>query len=347
MLFYFGQRFDSATAGTRLVGVECDQCATRYFFELARVGTASAAAPYGLGSDTAADIASAGSQTELQERLASEAELVPCPACHWINEELVSGYRQSRYRAVLPLAFFIAVAGLAASFMSALFVWNGPQVDHWLLPWFLAGGTSISLAIFGLLQLVRNIARSRIRPNREFPATPRVPAGTPPALLLDEPTERLVPADPDGKGSTGECEWFEVQIGRHQLPDVCCECLGTPTEGAVFKHILGPGVTLQLPRCRQCARSATRRYMGLWFAGFLVPALIGIGLLIAVVHDDLILWILAVCHGLLSLGVAAWYASSRSAPARISVADLSRGIVRLRFRNPEYRPQTVWSDGEQ
>ena len=346
MVLYFGQRFESATAAVQLVDVECEKCRTRYFFELARVGTASTSAPYGLGSETAEASAATYSLDELIERMSTEAELVPCPGCHWINEALVDGYRQSRYRFILPLAIVIATAGLAASIIGALFVVNGPQPDRWMLPWFLVGGSTVSIGIFAVLMFARTLARKRIQPNRHFPGRPRVPVGTPPALLLDEATQTFRLADDSKPAETGDCEWFEFQIGRHQLPDICCQCMNPSDEKHAYERIIVPAMKLKLPRCQSCARAAKFEYLKLWLASFLGAVLVGAGLLIAIIHDDLILWILAVCHALLSLGFAAWFASSRSAPARVAVADLSRGIVRLKFRHPDYRPVTMWSDVE-
>lgn len=46
MVFYFSKRFEAALAGTRVVGVKCDECGCEYFYEMSRLGRGSASAPY-------------------------------------------------------------------------------------------------------------------------------------------------------------------------------------------------------------------------------------------------------------------------------------------------------------
>jgi hypothetical protein len=105
MFIYYGKTFESSRAGGCVVGVVCDNCGGTYYYELARIGTGAHTAPYGIGTSSASQKAHDQSETDLQRRLAVEAELVPCPKCHWISDELVKGYRLGRYRGVGKLAF--------------------------------------------------------------------------------------------------------------------------------------------------------------------------------------------------------------------------------------------------
>jgi ssDNA-binding Zn-finger/Zn-ribbon topoisomerase 1 len=93
MLFYFAQHFESATVGKRRVAVKCDKCGRDYVFELARVGSGRAQAPYGIGIRRAARAAEERAQRDVRRRLENDAELVPCPECDWISEELIARYR--------------------------------------------------------------------------------------------------------------------------------------------------------------------------------------------------------------------------------------------------------------
>ena len=88
MLFYYGRRYESSAVGSRLVRVHCDKCGCEYFFELARVGLGLAGAVCDWDSP-AARRADERARRDLAERLENDAELVPCPKCDWINEELV------------------------------------------------------------------------------------------------------------------------------------------------------------------------------------------------------------------------------------------------------------------
>ena len=67
---YFSKHFDLQHVGDRLVQVHCDKCRCPYFYELARIGSGSATAPYGVGTTSAARSAEKQSQRDLRERLA-------------------------------------------------------------------------------------------------------------------------------------------------------------------------------------------------------------------------------------------------------------------------------------
>ncbi len=344
MIPYFSSRFEASQAGSRLASVECEQCKCQYFYELTCIGTGTATAPYGLGGTSDETSSQLQAAAELQERLTWEAELVACPQCHWINNELVEGYRQGRYRWAAPLAAGIAFFGTVAALISAAYLWFGPAVDLGALPYVLIGGPGISVAIGVAIVLVRNFLRSRIRPNRNFPAPPKVSPGVPPALLLDEATQTLKPVDQDVASNLGECEWHDFQIGRHQLPQCCCQCMNEASEEHVWKRPVTVAVELELPRCGECRGKSRSEYLRAWVVGVAVSLGIGIGALLMSGLEDDFFWILAVCHVLVSLGIAAFYASARSAPARLRIVDHSRGILQLRFRNAAYRPETVWTD---
>src|SRR4051812_32296031 len=159
MVFYYGKRFDSASVGTRLVEVVCDQCGCAYFYELARVGRGSASAPYAIGSTGAARSATEQAQRDLGQRLEEEAELVPCPKCQWINDDLVLGYRRGRYRGWTKFAAGLGLVGTVASLFGAWFLSIGPEADRGGVPSFLIGGPAVSIAMAGFLLLVRHLLR--------------------------------------------------------------------------------------------------------------------------------------------------------------------------------------------
>src|ERR1700733_2571092 len=98
MIFYFGRHYASTSIGGRIREVICDKCKYQYFYELTLMGAGSANAPYAIGSDAADKRATEQAERDLEKRLADEAELVPCPKCHWINDNLIQGYRRGRYR---------------------------------------------------------------------------------------------------------------------------------------------------------------------------------------------------------------------------------------------------------
>jgi hypothetical protein len=90
MFIYYARRYESTVVGKRLVPVACEKCRCEYFFELARVGSGVAQAPYGIATKRAARFAQERAERDLNYRLQNDAELVPCPKCGWINDDLIS-----------------------------------------------------------------------------------------------------------------------------------------------------------------------------------------------------------------------------------------------------------------
>jgi len=83
------RRIAEESRGTRLEAVVCEKCQTSYWYELTRVSVGKAWVLYGLYEEAARRRAKMRADQNLQWRLASEAELVPCPKCRWVNQPLV------------------------------------------------------------------------------------------------------------------------------------------------------------------------------------------------------------------------------------------------------------------
>lgn len=338
MSLYFDVAAHAAESGSRLAHVHCERCGCDYAYELARVGRGRTAAPYGIGLAAARQGAREQAEQQLAERLQSEAELVPCPKCHWINEDLVRGYRLSRYRLLGPMAAAVAFFGSVASLIGAWFVAIGPAADRGALPYFLYVGPAVFITIGTSILLVRNWWRSRIRPNRDFPLPPTLPAGTPPALILDGSRGQFVVVERAAMDQRNSDEWHEFQVGRHRLPELCCWCLHPSSPPDKFIQHLGPASHLDIPQCAICARRARRIYWSTWLLAVATTGLIAwITLVFAAigVHE---FWIVLGACVVLSMAGASFLASGLTAPVRVKVADDSRGILRLRFRNPGYQP---------
>src|SRR3954464_13576384 len=102
-MIYVGKDYSSTVSGRRLVSVVCEKCQTSYRYELTRQGHGSASSPYFLFADDLEDRAADRAQGNLAKRLDREAELVPCPKCYWINQDLVNRYRRRLCRCTLYL----------------------------------------------------------------------------------------------------------------------------------------------------------------------------------------------------------------------------------------------------
>ncbi|MCA9137724.1 MAG: hypothetical protein KDB00_13225 [Planctomycetales bacterium] len=316
--------------------VECDKCGCEYFYELARIGTGRASAPYGVGATAAADSAQDQSQRELSERLSLEAELVPCPRCNWINDQLVEGYRKSCYRPAGTLALVVAFFGTIGSLFCAWFISSGPAADRAALPYFLYVGPAISVLIAIAIILVRWWMRRRIQPNQNYPLAPTLPVGSPLPLMENPQTGDLKVVARRNPHSLDVSDWFDFQIGRSVLPLMCCECLGKPSSEDGYARSIAPSIEINVPRCAECAKKTRSSRRRIWFATAAMGLLVSFGVLSMLGLETAEYWILAVVGGFVALAFASYVASMMTAPVKIGRGQSSRGVIKLRFRNPEY-----------
>lgn len=336
MFLYYGKKITTAAVGARIMGVRCDKCGREYYFELTRIGTGSSVAHYGLGQDSVTADSRTKSQADVAHRLAEEAELVPCPNCYWINEELIQGFRRGRYRGWGTFAVCAAIVGIAACLIGAWFIRIGPEADRGILPYLLIYGPLSVIACAASVFALRSWLRRRIDPNRNFPLPPQVPRGTPSPLILDGGSGELVPAPNTAPVRLFERPEIELQLGRQELPPICCVCLGAADAAHAYPIAVLPGVQLRIPRCASCAsRSAWQK----WRTGLAVmctsfAALAGLIFALRLEREEF--WILFAVSVPLAAALGGTVAHLRTAPASAKVIDASRGVVRIRFRNPEF-----------
>jgi hypothetical protein len=336
MFIYWGKRVESEHVGGRVVRVECTMCGCEYFYVMTRIGSGSGTAPYGVGVAGATRSAQEQSQRDLGQRLVLEAELVPCPKCNWINDELVQGYRLGRYRGVDTFAPAVGIVGAAGALICAWFISIGPAADRPALPYFLFGGPTLFIFLAAGMILLQNWMRSRIQPNRDFPLTPRLPPGSPPALLREPSSGVLMPAKPGHSRVSVASDWHDFQIGRHELPLLCCGCLRSPTPEHGYKCQLTATMELEIPRCEDCAGDARRAYRRIWWSTAVLGQL-GAGAIVAALRlESFAFWLILGGSVLISLALASFVSSMATAPVKVAGGDRARGVVRLRFRNTDY-----------
>jgi len=129
--------------------------------------------------------------------------------------------------------------------------------------------------------------------------------------------------------------WTDFQVGRDALPPVCCDCLAPSAPGATYRHPVGPALAVVIPLCAKCARRWTGRkwlgaLAGLGLAAVAVPVLMALKL------DEIIFWTIAAVMALLIPTIGAMIAGRLASPVLVKIADRSRGVVRLRFRNENF-----------
>ena len=194
-------------------------------------------------------------QSDLQRRLAEEAELVPCPKCWWINDELVAGYRRGIYRGATKLALGLGIVGTLVSLAAGWFISLGPVADRGALPYALIGGPAISITLAAAIVVVRYLLSACVRPNRNYPQAPRLPRGSPVPLIKNRTTGELEPAratsgpEPEIDSSFGTGAWMDFQVGRNTLPPICCECLAPSAPGREYRRPVRPAVDVVVPLC--------------------------------------------------------------------------------------------------
>ena len=178
--------------------------------------------------------------------------------------------------------------------------------------------------------------RSRIQPNRNFPLAPTLPVGTPPALVENQSTGELEQTTSQDDRFTLASTWHEFQIGRHDLPHVCCGCLKNTSLEHAYNHPIAATIELNVPRCAECAREYRRSYLRIWLIAVAIVMLIGSGVVVTLRLEFAEFWIFIVTLFVISFALASYVAATMTSPVKVRRGDTSRGIVKLRFRNPEY-----------
>lgn len=336
MFVHWSKHINIEELGRRIVSVECSNCGCEYYYTLIRIGTGSATAHYSIGVEKATRAARKQAREDLNRRLESEAELVPCPKCFWVNDELIQGYRLGRYRSAGTYAAVFAFFGACIPLVYAWHYYTDPAAARTTLTYYLLGGTAlfwlIALAIVG----VRRFLRSLIQPNRYFPEPPRLPPGVPTAHLLDAGSGELVPVNSQVPEDAANRRWIDFRIGNDYIPMVCCDCLQEATDGQGHTSQLTSTMHLIIPRCQLCAQLARGMYWRTWFV-FTASSLVLIGAAAAWMKlNSPELWIVAGGVLAILMGLAFYLAARAIRPVKVKICDKARGIAALRFRNREY-----------
>lgn len=337
MVFYFGRKISARATDVQLAEVRCERCHGEYAYELARSGAGTGDSPYGLTPTSASNKATRSAVKDLLVRMRSEAELVPCPHCQWISTELVQGYRRTCYRQWGTTALYLTIVGVATSWIAAWFVFQG-GIDRWLLPHLLISLPATFLFLALLAMVVRSALRSLINPNRHYPVPPRIPPGTPPALLFNADEEMWeVVSLPQGNNVA---RYLDFQVGRQELPEVCCACLALADPTAGYECQLTGDLSISLPRCQACAKQGALRGWRYFGIAGVMALLSGLAIHFAWGWAGEI-WVVSICTSLLILATAVFLATYQSRPGAVRMIDAARGIVRLRARHPDYARHPV------
>ena len=337
MFFYFNVSNTASAIQSKIVSVSCEKCGCAYCYEMTRIGTGINVSHYGIAWHSPGATAERQAKSEAKNRLINEAELVPCPKCRWINDDLVSRYRSARFRGLGALAICLGFGGIAGTLIWALMLYINYPAERGAVPYVVVWGALVSVVSAVAVFVLRIWLRHQIQPNRFFPQAPDVPAGTPPPLILNERKELVIalPAT-DPNDLQLDATSMEFQIGRHAFPDLCCICMDDADPKSAFSIEPILGISLPIPICTGCARNAllTKLLRGA-VAAIGIFAFISVVLLMVGANNPEVFFIV----GGASVGLG-WFIGELSfRPIRAKVIDASRGTLRLFFANPAFRSQ--------
>ncbi len=347
MPVFVGKVFTATEAGQRLESITCEKCGTAFHYELTRVGVGKGSAPYLLGQNSAANRAESAAKRNLTERLDQEAELVPCPKCHWVNQDLVDRYRRRLYRGAPLLIVIIVIAGFVAAPILAAGLTEAFGYNSRLPSIVMLGVMVVCLLSPAWVLLGRRQLRRRIDPNITYPRRPTVPPGTPPALVEERDPQTgdscMVPVAASNDDRMARSKWAMFRPGQVQLPGVCCMCLSpAPT---VYRSPLkvNDNSDVEVPLCEPCSAQLRRRW---WLVAATVGAAcvaVSAACAASFPHGDTVgRWGLFGIIGFFGALIGGVVIASRVCrPYRMKVVDADRGIVKFAASNPAYTAMLV------
>ncbi len=315
----------------------CEKCASEFAYQLTRIGVGKSSSPYGIAKKAAQARAEKKAKKNLATRLDRDVELVPCPACRWVNADAVRVFRKTRYKnfdALISVTIIFALGLEAFLYFDSDNIFNRvPSIaapELWIV-------LAISLALVGSLKVLQITLRKRIDPNVLINGLPSVPPGTPPALIKEigpDGAERWSPVPSEFSNLQGDAVWATFRPGQLVLEPLCHNCLAPAT--TVYKLPMTVSKTMSIPACTDCLRCA-KKILDMEFCRESLRDR-GWRDLRRPHHQRR-------CHrprdyGRLHRRIPRrrriHHHRSETAPYRIRSVDASRGIQKISFRNPAY-----------
>jgi hypothetical protein len=331
--FIHVSRTTSDIVGSRVVQVVCDKCRCEYHYLLSRLGSGHGISAYGLGGKAAEENATMGANKALTRRLGNDADLVPCPKCNWINDDLVNRYRRASYRGWIRTGWNLAAIGGSATFIGGCV--NSHGAPGGAAEKVMIAGPLFFLVLWAGMAIAPMLLRARIQPNRVFPFPPTLPPGSPPALLMHAATGELKqPAD--GNRVRDEHEKIYFALGRDAFPPNCCRCAQECSDEWTMQIPALRHHKLSIPICKTCMTSLRRsqRNVGLFLAAATVIVFFGSWLVLKDLEAAFGFGIaMVVFSAMLYRSIAGMF----SRPVKALTASHRRGVVRLSCRNAEYQ----------
>ena len=317
----------------------CEKCGCAYFYELTRFGTGSTEAAYGV-LELSHLTARQQAETEARHHLLNDAELVPCPACQWVNEDLVTRFRIARTAGWAALTTEVILAGAALTLLATLVGYFHAGLSWGLIVYMTVPGILVTAMVVAMIKAMQKWIERGIQPNCADPDGRSLPFGTPSALVRNEQGQ-LVPAirDSSDDRSYGECKTMALQLGRQLLDGSrCCLCMddASPMSSVTIRPIAGFEIRMGL--CWRCGLRHSLFSGAKWVgAGLIVfAAMTLLAFQLGIREEGNI-----VVNLLFSLAVSLIVWLCVRYPIGVKVMDATRGVLRLYYRNPKF-PDLVY-----
>jgi len=282
-------------------------------------------------------------EKDLKRRLESDAELVGCPTCRWVNQELIDKYRRARYRSAPWLAVLVLIVGPLVAMIADQFLpenWGkrGPAPAP---PTVLMIAACVVAA--ALILPMRQWLRKRVDPNRGFPdLAPSRPPGTPPPFVeqIDAATGKrflqsadLLAGDQYQMGS-----WAILRPARWNFPATCCVCLCDDVLWYPSPFGSKYNLDIGIPLCATC-EPRLRRFWRI-LIGLSIALVMAVSYLITIrlpgVEKPDQLGVAAIIGVLGSLVLWSRLADPICRPFKLRIIDRPRAIFGFKAMNAQY-----------
>lgn len=146
--------------------VTCERCGTQFVYKAERTVERFTPVPALMDEGEIRRKGEQLAKKQLEQELANASDVIPCPSCGWVQQEMIDAARRDRFRLMREFGWpLVAAAVILALLALGLTYWNQPvMVNNALLVWCLVAG--VGLAGVGLL-LGRRLLSSGFDPNRE------------------------------------------------------------------------------------------------------------------------------------------------------------------------------------
>jgi hypothetical protein len=160
--------FNAACSASSHKVVKCEQCGKEYVYQVWRHGQGEAFNALFLDEEAAKRLAAQRANHELQTALREAIEIVPCPGCGWIQDNMKSLAQQRHLRRV-KIAGAVVLSFLIVPIVMLIGAFNMPTDEPATPSYFaeIALMTLMSVVIGGGLLLARSMACKQFDPNDE------------------------------------------------------------------------------------------------------------------------------------------------------------------------------------